>query len=132
MENSYLPCSIADCPPVWSITRLLSWRDTDPHPPIISHQTDISAKMTNFHTLLGVVQDVRTLRGKFATLAKTIWHYSQTEEGQHTFKNIRFLRERWEPEAVAKEKASRSRAKVARGAYRPQATDGSWRMPLQS
>jgi hypothetical protein len=83
-------------------------------------------------TRLGVGDDVRTSRGKFARLAKIVWRYSTTEEGLHTFKNIRHLRECWEPDVVAKEKALRSRAKAAKRAYRPQATDESWPMPLHS
>jgi len=47
------------------------------------------ARTSNIPLQLGVVSDVRTLRGKFARLAKMIWRYAQTEEGQHTFKNIR-------------------------------------------
>jgi hypothetical protein len=66
------------------------------------------------------------LRVYFARFAKTILDYAQTEEGQHVFDNIRTLRNRFEPEVVAKEKASRSRrAKVAKGAYRARATDAS-------
>ena len=65
-------------------------------------------------------------------LRKGIWRYAQTEEGQHTFKNIRLLRERFEPEVVAKEKASRPpRAKFVKAVYRARAIDASWQMPLQ-
>jgi hypothetical protein len=45
------------------------------------------------------------LRGKRAGLTKTISDYAQTEEGQHVFHNIRTLRNRFEPEVVAKEQA---------------------------
>ncbi len=80
---------------------------------------------------LGVVDDVRTLRGQFARMAKRIWLSVQDEDGQRILQNIRVLRERFEPEVVAKEKASRPRpAKVAKGAYRARATDVSWQMPL--
>jgi hypothetical protein len=93
---------------------------------------DSSYPVVRSNTQLGVGDDVRILRGTFARLAKIIWRYAQTDEGKYTFKNIRFLREHWEPEVVAKEKSSRSRpATVAKGACRPQATDGSWQMPLQ-
>ncbi len=86
--------------------------------------------MPNWQILLGVVDDVRTLRVHFAGLAKILFEYAQTEEGQCVFHNIRTLRNRFEPEVVAKEKASRSRpAKVAKGAYRARAADVSWQMP---
>jgi hypothetical protein len=64
-------------------------------------------------------------------LAKIVLDYAQTEEGQHVFHNIRTLRERFEPEVVAKEQALKKkprRAKVAKGAYRARATDASWQM----
>jgi site-specific DNA recombinase len=89
--------------------------------------TGDSAKLA---ILLGVVDDVRTLRGKFARLAKRIWRHAQTEEGQLVLHNIKTLRKRFEPEVVAKEKASRPRrANVAKGAYRARAIDASWQMP---
>jgi site-specific DNA recombinase len=81
--------------------------------------------------LLGVVDDVRTLRGTFAKLSKRILSALLDEDGQRILKNIRVLRERFEPEVVAKEKASRPRpAKVAKGAYRARGDDASWQMPL--
>lgn len=80
--------------------------------------------------MLGVVDDVRTLRGNFAKLAKRLLSTFQNEDGKLILHNIRVLRERFEPEVVAKEKASRPRqAKVAKGAYRARATDASWQMP---
>jgi hypothetical protein len=47
--------------------------------------------------------------------------------------NIRVLRERFEPEVVAKEQALKKprRAKAATGVYRALSADASWRMPLQ-
>ena len=61
---------------------------------------------------------------------KRIWRSVQDEDGQRILQNIRVLRERFEPEVVAKEKASRPRpAKVAKGAYRARAVDASWQMP---
>ena len=51
---------------------------------------------------------------------------------EHILQNIKVLRERFEPEVVAKEKASRPRrAKVAKGVYRARGDDASWQMPLQ-
>jgi hypothetical protein len=56
----------------------------------------------------------------------------QDEDGQHILQNIRVLRERFEPDVVAKEKASRpQQAKVGKGAYRARAAGASWQMPLQ-
>jgi DNA invertase Pin-like site-specific DNA recombinase len=87
-------------------------------------------KTPDLYTVLGVVDDVRTLRGKFARLAKRIWLSVQDEDGQRILQNIRVLRDRFEPEVVAKEKASRPRrAKVGKGSYRPRVTDASWQMP---
>jgi hypothetical protein len=90
-------------------------------------------KTPDLYTVLGVGDDVRTLRGNFAGLAKTILDYAQTEEGQHVFHNIRALRNRFEPEVVAKERALKKprRAKAATGVCRVRATDASWQMPLQ-
>lgn len=77
------------------------------------------AKSVSSPHRLGVGDDVRTLRGKFAKLAKRIWRNVQDEDGQRILQNIRVLRLRFEPEVVAKEKTSRSRqAKVAKGVYR--------------
>ena len=51
---------------------------------------------------------------------------------EHILQNIKVLREGFEPEVVAKEKASRPRrAKVAKGVYRARGDDASWEMPLQ-
>jgi hypothetical protein len=88
------------------------------------------AKSDSYPHRLGVGDDVRTLRGKITRMAKGIWHQMQDEDGQRTLQNIRVLRERFEPEVVAKEKSSRPHpAKVAKGAYRARATDASWQMP---
>jgi hypothetical protein len=54
---------------------------------------------------LGVVDDVRTLPGNFTNLAKEILSALQDEDGQRIIQNIRVLRERFEPEVVAKEQA---------------------------
>jgi site-specific DNA recombinase len=88
------------------------------------------AKSASSPHRLGVVDDVRTLRGDFAKLAKKILSALHDDDGRRILKKIRFLRERFEPEVVAKEKTSRPRpAKVAKGAYRARATDASWQMP---
>jgi hypothetical protein len=51
-------------------------------------------------------------------LALNVWCDLQNDDGQRILQNIRVLRERFEPEVVAKERASRPRpAKVAKGAY---------------
>jgi hypothetical protein len=85
----------------------------------------------NLAILLGVGDDVRISRGRFAGLAKTILDYAQTEEGQHVFHNIRSLRNRFEPEVVAKEHALKKprRAKASTEVYKALATDASWQMP---
>jgi hypothetical protein len=88
-------------------------------------------KIPDLYTVLGVVDDVRPLRRKFARLAKRIWLSVLDEDGQRILQNIRALRERFEPEVVAKEKASRPRpAKAAKGLYRARAADASSQMPL--
>ncbi len=90
------------------------------------------AKSDSYPHRLGVVDDVRTLRGKFARLVKRIWRSVQDEDGQRILQNIKALRERFEPEVVAKEDALRyrrakaaARASRARGAY-----GSSHRLPL--
>jgi hypothetical protein len=72
------------------------------------------------------------MRRKTARLAKKIWRDVQDEDGQHILKNIRVLRERFEPEVVAKEVASKQhpRARVAKGVYRAPGADASWQMLL--
>jgi hypothetical protein len=85
-------------------------------------------RMTEYYWL-GVGDDVRTLWGRFAGLAKTIWRYSKTEEGQHMMNNIRTLVE--SETGAAKEEASRSRcAKVVKAAYRARGGDASSLRPL--
>lgn len=81
-------------------------------------------------TQLGVDDDFRTLNGKRAEWAQEVSRELQTEEGEHILQNIKALRQRFEPEVVAKEKASRPRpAKVVKGVYRARAADASWQMP---
>jgi site-specific DNA recombinase len=70
-------------------------------------------KIPDLYTVLGVVDDVRTSRGRFARLAKRIWRDIQDEDGQRILQNIRVLRERFEPERVAKGKLSKSRRAMA-------------------
>jgi len=84
-------------------------------------------------SLLGVVDDVRISRGHFAGLAKTILDYAQTGEGLRVFHNIKTLRNRFEPEVVAKERALKKprRAKASTGVYRALSADASWQMPLR-
>ena len=84
---------------------------------------------------LGVVDDVRTLRGNFAKLAKKILSALHDDDGRRIIQIIRVLRERFEPELVAKEKTSRQlshprRLKAVRGVYRARSADVSWQMPL--
>jgi hypothetical protein len=90
------------------------------------------AKLSACPHRLGVGDDVRTMRRKIARLAKTIWNSVQDEDGQHILQNIRGLRERFEPEEVAKQDAAKKhpRAKVGKGAYRARGADPSWQMPL--
>jgi hypothetical protein len=66
--------------------------------------------------LPGVVDDVRILRGKVARLALKVWRSVQDEDGQRILQNIRVLRQRFEPDVVAKEEAAKKprRAKVAK------------------
>ena len=81
---------------------------------------------------LGVGDDVRTLRGYCARLAKKIWDDTRDEEGQRILHNIKLLRQHFEPDAVAKEEAPRSRrAVVVQGVYRVPGVDGSWHAPPQ-
>jgi hypothetical protein len=71
------------------------------------------------------------MRRKIARLALKVWRDLQNDDGQRILQNIRVLRERFEPEVAAKEKASRPRpAKVAKGGYRARRVDASWQMPL--
>src|SRR5262245_17513471 len=82
--------------------------------------------------LLGVGDDVRTSRCRFARIAKIICRYSHTEEGTIVFNNIRALRERWEPEVVARESGSRLfQAKVAKRACKARGAVASRQIPLQ-
>jgi hypothetical protein len=69
--------------------------------------TGNSAKMAHFQVRLGVGDDVRTSRSKIARLAVKIWRDLRDEDGQRILQNIRLLRERFEPELVAKKKVSR-------------------------
>jgi hypothetical protein len=46
---------------------------------------------------LGVVDDVRTMTGKYAELVGDAAHDLQTDEGQRCLPNIKLLRERFEP-----------------------------------
>lgn len=81
---------------------------------------------------VGVDDDVRTLQSKGAEWAQDISRELQTEDGQRILHNIKLLRQRFEPEVVAKEEASRSRqAKVAKEAYRARGDDATYlRHPL--
>ncbi|MDA9464502.1 recombinase family protein [Bradyrhizobium sp. CCBAU 53415] len=65
-------------------------------------------KTPNAFTLLGVHEDVRTLHAERAKWALEVCRDLQTEDGQRILHNIKRLRERFEPEVVAKE-VSRSR-----------------------
>jgi len=60
-------------------------------------------------TLLGVDDEVRTLKSEDAEWAQELVRELQTEEGQHVLHNIKSLRQRFEPEMVAKEEVSRAR-----------------------
>jgi hypothetical protein len=71
-------------------------------------------------------------RSKVTKLANEITQALKSDEGKEILKNIRTLRERFVPEVVAKEDASRARrAKVAKGAYRARGGSASWQMPPQ-
>lgn len=58
--------------------------------------------------MLGVDQDAKTLDTKRAEWAQELLRELQTEDGEHILYNIKLLRQRFEPEVVAKEKASHS------------------------
>ena len=84
---------------------------------------------------VGVVDDVRTNNTKHDTLMQIAHEVRQSldnEDGQQILTNIWTLRERFEPEVVANENASRSHpVKIVKAAYRARATGASWQMPLQ-
>jgi site-specific DNA recombinase len=87
------------------------------------------AKTTTIPLLLGVDDDVRTKHTKYDMLRQIAHEVKQSldnEEGERILANIRTLRERFEPDAMAKEDAERARrAKAAsrghrvRGVYAP-------------
>jgi len=69
--------------------------------------------------LLGVVDDVRTSRCRFARWAKSISIELQGEEGKEILRNIKTIRQHFEPEVVAKEDAEKARKlKAATRSYR--------------
>jgi hypothetical protein len=70
------------------------------------------ANVPNWQILLGVGDDVRTSLGEFSRLAKRILSALRDDDGQRILKNIRVLRERFEPEVVAKERAARPRPRL--------------------
>jgi hypothetical protein len=80
---------------------------------------------------LGVGEQDRTLWGKGAEWAQDVSRELETEDGRRILHNIKLLRRRFEPEAVAKEEASRSlRAKGARSIYRARGEDAPYQSPL--
>lgn len=74
-------------------------------------------------TCAEILHYVRTLRGKIAELAKTIWRYAKTEEGQHTMECIRAVLNQ-DVEAMARLAPLRRYAKVGQGAGRARRDDG--------
>lgn len=85
------------------------------------------ANRASYPRRLGVGDDVRTLRGGIARLAKTIWRYSKTDEGQHTLDCIRAVLDQ-DSEAMARLAPPRY-AKVARAADRARRDGGSFHWP---
>lgn len=80
---------------------------------------------------MGVDDDVRTPTGKCAEWAQEIVRELKTDDGQRIMQNISCLRQRFEPEVVAKEGASRvRRVKGARSIYRARGDDASFVSPL--
>ncbi|MCW2114434.1 recombinase family protein [Bradyrhizobium elkanii] len=89
-------------------------------------------KTPDLRALLGVDDDVRTLHGKGAEWAQEISRELQTEDGQRILHNIRLLRQRFEPEALAKDEASRSRrGKLVRVADRAKSSNVPSQIPPQ-
>jgi len=58
--------------------------------------------------LLGDVDDVRTIHGEFAKVAQNVISELQTEDGKTILRNIKILRERFEPETIVNNTASLS------------------------
>lgn len=86
------------------------------------------ANTTRCPCRLGVVDDVRTLRVKIARLAKAIWRYAKTEEGQHTMECIRAVLNQ-DAEAIARLAPLRRYAKVGQAAGRARRDGESFQLP---
>jgi len=75
---------------------------------VICHRSIMQrpAVLSRHENLLGVVDDVRTMPGEFAKVAQNIGNELQTEDGKVILRNIKILRERFEPETVVKRQAA--------------------------
>jgi site-specific DNA recombinase len=74
------------------------------------------SQVTNLHHFphrLGVVDDVRTLRGKFARVARDVANELQSEDGKNILRNINTLRERFESKSPAHQTLPSNQAKAA-------------------
>jgi hypothetical protein len=93
------------------------------------------AKTSKTPLQLGVGDDVRTFNTKKYIVPKLVMEITQalkSDEGREILKNIRTLRQRFEPEVMAKEDAAKARkARVMTRAYKAQGAGASWKMPPQ-
>jgi len=91
------------------------------------------AVLSRHEDFLGVVDDVRTNDTKRDMVMRIVHEVRQSlsdEDGKEILANIRTLRERFEPETVAKEQALKARrAKAAIRVYRVRGAYASSRLP---